>query len=225
MTRNQQILAELERLYPNAGPELHFTNPFETLIATMLSAQCTDKQVNKVTEKLFARFQTPAQLAALTPEELEPWIKGCGVYHNKAKNIVNCCRILCERYGGEVPADWEALQTLPGVGRKTANVVYANAFGGDCIAVDTHVFRVSNRLGLANAKNVLQDRAAIAGGHPQIRLVQGPPLDHLPWPSRLPRAQSQMRRLYAAPSVRPSPGRFRYIPKRGGTTPCGLIDR
>ena len=197
MTRNQQILAELERLYPNAGPELHFTNPFETLIATMLSAQCTDKQVNKVTEKLFARFQTPAQLAALTPEELEPWIKGCGVYHNKAKNIVNCCRILCERYGGEVPADWEALQTLPGVGRKTANVVYANAFGGDCIAVDTHVFR----------------------------LVQGPSLDHLPWPSRLPRAQSQMRRLYAAPSVRPSPGRFRYIPKRGGTTPCGLIDR
>ena len=156
MTRNQQILAELERLYPNAGPELHFTNPFETLIATMLSAQCTDKQVNKVTEKLFARFETPAQLAALTPEELEPWIKGCGVYHNKAKNIVNCCRILCERYGGEVPADWEALQTLPGVGRKTANVVYANAFGGDCIAVDTHVFRVSNRLGLANAKNVLK---------------------------------------------------------------------
>lgn len=156
MTRNQQILAELERLYPNAGPELHFTNPFETLIATMLSAQCTDKQVNKVTEKLFARFQTPAQLAALTPEELEPWIKGCGVYHNKAKNIINCCRILCERYGGEVPADWEALQTLPGVGRKTANVVYANAFGGDCIAVDTHVFRVSNRLGLANAKNVLK---------------------------------------------------------------------
>lgn len=156
MTRNQQILAELERLYPNASPELHFTNPFETLIATMLSAQCTDKQVNKVTEKLFARFQTPAQLAALTPEELEPWIKGCGVYHNKAKNIVNCCRILCERYGGEVPADWEALQTLPGVGRKTANVVYANAFGGDCIAVDTHVFRVSNRLGLANAKNVLK---------------------------------------------------------------------
>lgn len=149
-------MAELERLYPNAGPELHFTNPFETLIATMLSAQCTDKQVNKVTEKLFARFQTPAQLAALTPEELEPWIKGCGVYHNKAKNIVNCCRILCERYGGEVPADWEALQTLPGVGRKTANVVYANAFGGDCIAVDTHVFRVSNRLGLANAKNVLK---------------------------------------------------------------------
>ena len=156
MTRNQQILAELERLYPNAGPELHFTNPFETLIATMLSAQCTDKQVNKVTEKLFARFQTPAQLAALTPEELEPWIKGCGVYHNKAKNIVNGCRILGERYGGEVPADWEALQTLPGVGRKTANVVYANAFGGDCIAVDTHVFRVSNRLGLANAKNVLK---------------------------------------------------------------------
>ena len=146
MTRNQQILAELERLYPNAGPELHFTNPFETLIATMLSAQCTDKQVNKVTEKLFARFQTPAQLAALTPEELEPWIKGCGVYHNKAKNIVNCCRILCERYGGEVPADWEALQTLPGVGRKTANVVLGNAFDMPGFPVDTHVIRVTGRL-------------------------------------------------------------------------------
>jgi len=154
--RNEQILAELARLYPNAGPELHFTNPFETLIATMLSAQCTDKQVNKVTAPLFARFRCPADLAALEPEELEPWIHGCGVFRIKAKNIVACCRILCEKYGGEVPNDWEALQTLPGVGRKTANVVYANAFGGDCIAVDTHVFRVSNRLGLADAKDVLK---------------------------------------------------------------------
>jgi endonuclease-3 len=154
MSNNEQILEELRRLYPDAGPELHFTNPFETLIATMLSAQCTDKRVNVVTERLFKTYTCPADLAALTPEELEPQIRECGLYHNKAKNIVAACKVICEQYGGEVPADWEALTKLPGVGRKTANVVWANAFGGDAIAVDTHVFRVSNRLGLADAKNV-----------------------------------------------------------------------
>lgn len=151
---NQQILAELRRLYPDAGPELHFTNPYETLIATMLSAQCTDKRVNLVTEKLFKRYTCPADLASLTPEELEPHIRECGLYHTKAKNIVAACKIICEQYGGEVPGDWNALVKLPGVGRKTANVVWANAFGGDAIAVDTHVFRVSNRLGLADAGDV-----------------------------------------------------------------------
>ena len=154
MTQNEQILAELQRLYPDAAPELHFTNPYETLIATMLSAQCTDKRVNMVTETLFQRFTCCADMAALTPEELEPHIKQCGLYHNKAKNIVAACRVICEQYGGEVPGDWDALVKLPGVGRKTANVVWANAFGRDAIAVDTHVFRVSNRLGLADAKDV-----------------------------------------------------------------------
>ena len=147
--RNAEILAELRRLYPDAGPELHFTNPFETLVATMLSAQCTDKRVNLVTQKLFARYKCPKDLAAITPEELEPQIRECGLYHNKARNIVAACRMICEKFGGEVPGDWDALNSLPGVGRKTANVVYANAFHGDAIAVDTHVFRVSNRLGLA----------------------------------------------------------------------------
>jgi len=154
MSNNEKILAELRRLYPDAGPELNFTNPFETLIATMLSAQCTDKRVNMVTEKLFKRFTSCADMAAITPEELEPHIKECGLYHNKAKNIVAACKVICEQHGGEVPGDWNELVKLPGVGRKTANVVWANAFGGDAIAVDTHVFRVSNRLGLADAKDV-----------------------------------------------------------------------
>ena len=154
MTQNQKILAELQRLYPDARPELHFTNPFETLVATMLSAQCTDKRVNVVTEKLFKLYTCPADIARLTPEELEPHIRECGLYHYKAKNIVAACKVICEQYGGEVPGNWDALVKLPGVGRKTANVVWANAFGGDAIAVDTHVFRVSNRLGLADANNV-----------------------------------------------------------------------
>lgn len=147
-------LTELARLYPEAKAELHFTNPFETLIATILSAQCTDKRVNAVTAKLFAQIRSPGEMLALTQQELEDYIHSCGVYHNKAKNILAACRILVDQYDGEVPGTLEELVKLPGVGRKTANVVYANAFGGDAIAVDTHVFRVSNRLGLAHAKNV-----------------------------------------------------------------------
>lgn len=154
--RNAEILAELRRLYPDAGPELHFTNPFETLVATMLSAQCTDKRVNLVTQKLFARYKCPKDLAAITPEELEPQIRECGLYHNKARNIVAACRMICEKFGGEVPGDWDALNSLPGVGRKTANVVLNTAFGQPTMAVDTHIFRVSNRTGLAPGKNVLE---------------------------------------------------------------------
>lgn len=147
------ILAELKRLYPDAGPELHFTNPYETLVATMLSAQCTDKQVNKVTPAVFARYPDAASMAACTAEELYPLVKSCG-FKSKASNIVNACRMLVERHDGQVPATMEELTALPGVGRKTANVVLANAFGVPAIAVDTHVFRVSNRLGLADASTV-----------------------------------------------------------------------
>ena len=167
MSNNEKILAELRRLYPDAGPELNFTNPFETLIATMLSAQCTDKRVNMVTEKLFKRFTSCADMAAITPEELEPHIKECGLYHNKAKNIVAACKVICEQHSGEVPGDWNELVKLPGVGRKTANVVWANAFGGDAIAVDTHVFRVSNRLGLADAKDVEKTEQQLQKAIPQ----------------------------------------------------------
>jgi endonuclease-3 len=147
------ILAELARLYPDPRPELHFTSPYETLVATILSAQCTDKQVNKVTPAVFAAFPDAAAMAATTPEILHPMVKSCG-FKIKADNIVMACRELVARYGGQVPGTMEELTKLPGVGRKTANVVLANAFGVPAIAVDTHVFRVSNRLGLVTAKTV-----------------------------------------------------------------------
>lgn len=156
MTDANAILNQLAALYPDAAPELHFTNPFETLVATMLSAQSTDKQVNKVTAVLFKTFPSAESIAALEPEALEPYIHSCGTFRNKAKNIVMTCRLLMEKYGGDVPETMDELTALPGVGRKTANVVLANAFGVPAIAVDTHVFRVSNRLGLADAKDVLK---------------------------------------------------------------------
>lgn len=147
------ILAALAELYPDAGPELHFTNPYETLIATMLSAQCTDKQVNKVTPAVFARYPNATAMAQASLEDLFPMVKSCG-FKSKASNIIETCRLLVSRHGGEVPSTREELTALPGVGRKTANVVLANAFNIPALAVDTHVFRVSNRLGLANAKTV-----------------------------------------------------------------------
>ena len=151
-----EILAELERLYPDARPALHFDNPYQLLVAVMLSAQCTDVKVNLVTPALFAAYPDAHALAAAQPEQVEPYIKTCGLYHNKARNLVMTARALVEQYGGEVPADHDRLTQLPGVGRKTANVVMSCAFGADAIAVDTHVFRVSNRLGLADAGDVLK---------------------------------------------------------------------
>ena len=149
--RVEKILDELRMLYPEAKAELHFSNPYETLIATILSAQCTDKRVNMVTEKLFELYPDAYAMSQLTPEELEPHIKSCGLYHNKAKNIVAASKALVELYGGEVPCDRKKLMALPGVGQKTAGVVLLAAFGDDQIPVDTHVFRVSNRIGLACA--------------------------------------------------------------------------
>ena len=140
------ILEGLRALYPDAGPELHFRNPYETLVAVMLSAQCTDKQVNKVTPALFERYPTVRDMAAASVEDMYPMVKSCG-FKTKAANIVSACRLIMQNHGGEVPGTMEALTALPGVGRKTANVVLANAFGVPTIAVDTHVFRVSNRLG------------------------------------------------------------------------------
>ncbi len=153
-TRRKQALAALAAAYPDAKPALEFTTPFELLIATMLSAQCTDKQVNKTTRVLFPDHNTAASFAAMTEEELAPYIKSCGFFNTKGKNIIATSKLLTERYAGEVPADRDALTELPGVGRKTANVVVSNAFGIPAIAVDTHVFRVSNRIGLAEASTV-----------------------------------------------------------------------
>jgi endonuclease-3 len=150
--RIRMILDELSRLYPNPRPELDFGGAFQLLVATILAAQCTDKQVNRVTPALFAAFPDANAMAAQSPETIEPFIHACGFYHAKARNIIEASRAIVEKYAGEVPRDMNALTALPGVGRKTANVVMANAFGADAIAVDTHVLRVSNLLGLAHAK-------------------------------------------------------------------------
>ena len=147
----QTVLEALSALYPEARAELHFSNPYETLVATILSAQCTDRRVNQVTEKLFPRYPTVESMAALTPEELEPQIRECGLYRNKAKNIIAACRAIAQEHGGKVPSTRAELMALPGVGQKTAGVVLLAAFGDDQIPVDTHVFRVSHRIGLADA--------------------------------------------------------------------------
>lgn len=149
--RVDRILDAMVGLYPEAKAELEFSNPYETLVATILSAQCTDKRVNMVTARLFPKYPDAFAMAKLTPEELEPQIKECGLYRNKAKNIVAACRALVEKYDGKVPSTRKELMALPGVGQKTAGVVLLAAFGDDEIPVDTHVFRVSRRIGLADA--------------------------------------------------------------------------
>lgn len=165
--RIANALAALKQAYPDAKPELNFSSPFELLIATMLSAQCTDKQVNKVTAALFPVYNTAQAFAALDEAELAPYIKSCGFYNTKGKNIIAASKIIAEQYGGEVPRDRDTLTKLPGVGRKTANVVISNAFGISAIAVDTHVFRVANRIGLANAKDVQKTEEQLMRNIPQ----------------------------------------------------------
>lgn len=146
-----RVFESLSELYPEAKAELHFSNPFETLIATMLSAQCTDKRVNMVTEGLFRDYPDAKSMLTLTQPELEEKIRECGLFRMKAKHILEACRILEDKYSGQVPDNRKDLMSLPGVGQKTAGVVLLAAFGDDQIPVDTHVFRVSNRIGLAKA--------------------------------------------------------------------------
>lgn len=145
------ILDVLAKLYPNAACALEHRNPFELLIATILSAQCTDQRVNQITRCLFAQAPSPQAMAALGVDRVRELIHGCGLHNNKAANIVATCRQLVEKHQGEVPSSREELEALPGVGRKTANVILSNAFGVPAIAVDTHVFRVANRIGLSAA--------------------------------------------------------------------------
>ncbi len=153
VAHKSQILKELSSLYPEAKPALKYETPYELLVAVVLSAQCTDERVNKVTAVLFEEYNTPEKMVTLTQSELEKKIFSCGFYRMKAEHILSASRDILEKFGGNVPDNLTDLQTLAGVGRKTANVVYSVAFGGDAIAVDTHVFRVSNRLGLADANN------------------------------------------------------------------------
>ncbi len=150
--RAERILRRLEEAYPQARTELRHQNPFELLVATVLSAQATDRSVNQATPALFERFPTPAALAAAEPEEVEPYIKRIGLYRTKARNLVALARRLVSEHGGEVPRDKEALLKLPGVGWKTATVVLGAAFGVPGIAVDTHLTRLARRLCLSNAK-------------------------------------------------------------------------
>lgn len=150
--KTDEILKELAALYPDAKPALEYGSPYELLVAVILSAQCTDERVNKVTRVLFEKHNTPRTMLELSQEQLEKYIFSCGFYRNKAAHILSASRDIIDKFGGEVPGTLEELKTLAGVGQKTANVVYAVAFGGDAIAVDTHVFRVSNRLGIAEGK-------------------------------------------------------------------------
>ncbi|MEW6670816.1 MAG: endonuclease III [Thermodesulfobacteriota bacterium] len=147
-SRTEQINRILKAAYPDVKTQLHYRNPFELLVATILSAQCTDNQVNAVTPQLFKRLALPADFAAASLEEIEALIRPTGYFRNKAKNIKKCSQMLVEKYKGRVPGRLEELVTLPGVGRKTANVVLGAAFGIPGIVVDTHVGRISKRLGL-----------------------------------------------------------------------------
>lgn len=156
----RELFARLAELNPHPTTELDYSTPFELLVAVILSAQATDVGVNKATRRLYPVANTPAAILALGEDGLKPYIATIGLFNAKAKNVIATCRILVEQYAGEVPRDRVALEALPGVGRKTANVVLNTAFGEPTIAVDTHIFRVSNRTGLAPGKDVraVEDR-------------------------------------------------------------------
>ena len=151
----------LEETYPDAHCELEHESPFELLVATILSAQCTDVRVNKVTSEIFKKYNRPEDFAEMDIQKLEGLIKECGLFRNKAKNIKASSCVISEDYDGEVPNTISELLKLPGVGKKTANVVASTAFGAPAIAVDTHVFRVSNRIGFVHEKNVLDTERAL----------------------------------------------------------------
>lgn len=214
-TKNQQwILEKLRETYPGARPQLDFMTPFQLLVATILSAQCTDKRVNLVTPALFRDYPDASAMARATPSDIEPYIHSCGFYNTKSRNIIAASQQLVVQYGGEVPRDMEQMMELPGVGRKTANVVLANAFGVPGIAVDTHVFRVSNRLGLADAKNVEETEKQLMRVIPkadwidahhwliyhgrQVCAARKPACDRCPLASRCKYAQEQAKQAAKA---------------------------
>lgn len=165
------ILDILEDTYPDVKCELDYSSPFQLLVATILSAQATDKSVNKVTKKLFEAYPDLESFLQLQQKEIEEKIKEIGIYRNKAKNIYEMCRMLKTSYNGEVPSSREEMMKLPGVGRKTANVVLSNAFNIPAFAVDTHVFRVSNRTGLASAANVEEVEKQLVALIPESRWI------------------------------------------------------
>lgn len=170
--RIKEVVDELLILYPEADCELDFGSVFQLLVAVVLSAQTTDKSVNQVTPVLFGKYPDAASLAEIDQGELEQILRRIGMYKTKAKNVKGLAQIIHEQYGGEVPGDYDQLIALPGVGRKTANVVLANGFGQQRIAVDTHVFRVSNRIGLVREKDVLKTELALMKVLPESTWTQ-----------------------------------------------------
>ncbi len=160
----KKIRLELANQYPDAKTSLNFTNPYQLFVATVLSAQTTDQQVNKITDALFKAFPKVEDLAFSEPQELEPYLKSCGLYRHKSRFLIDAGRIIVEHYNGEIPDSFNELIKLPGVGRKTANVIISSAFGKPALAVDTHVFRVAKRIGLAWASDT-------AGVEDQLKTV------------------------------------------------------
>jgi endonuclease-3 len=154
--KRKEIFTRLKEANPAPTTELKYSNTFQLLISVMLSAQATDVSVNKATEKLYKKIKTPQAILKIGEDQLKKSIKTIGLFNTKAKNVIKTCKILVEKHSGKVPEDRKSLEALPGVGRKTANVVLNTAFGQPTIAVDTHIFRVSNRIGLAPGKNVLE---------------------------------------------------------------------
>ncbi|MBR2391172.1 MAG: endonuclease III [Clostridia bacterium] len=166
------IIDKVEELYKDPKCELEFNSDYELLIAVILSAQCTDKRVNAVTKELFKNYNTPLKMITLSQGQLEQKIRSCGFFHNKAKHILDCSRELIEKYDGEIPKTKKELKELAGVGEKTANVVMATAFNVPAIAVDTHVFRVSNRLGLANGKTIEKTQKDLEKNLPKDKWIK-----------------------------------------------------
>lgn len=166
------IINRVDELYVNPKCELEFNSNYELLVAVILSAQCTDKRVNLVTKELFKEYNTPFKMITLSQEELEHKIRSCGFFHNKAKHILEASHDIIDRFGGEVPKEKKDLLSLAGVGEKTANVVVSMAFNTPAIAVDTHVFRVSNRLGLANSKDVFKTQKQLEKTIPKDKWIK-----------------------------------------------------
>jgi endonuclease III len=169
--RARQIVRALKKAYPDAKCALNFSSPLELLVATILSAQCTDERVNMVTPALFKKYRTARDYAAADTAALEEDVRSTGFYRAKSRSIVGMAKALIDRHGGEVPKDREALTELPGVGLKTANVLLGNAFGEQAVAVDTHVFRVSQRLGLARSDDPDKIHDQLVGVLPQTELT------------------------------------------------------
>ena len=213
------FFATLRDANPEPASELEYASVFELLVAVLLSAQATDRGVNKATRALFAIAPTPQKMLALGLPALQDAIKTIGLFRNKAKNLLATCRILVEEHGGQVPRTRDALEALPGVGRKTANVVLSNAFGDATIAVDTHVFRVANRTGLAPGRTPIEVELRLLERVPEEFIAERAPLADPARPLRVPGEAAAVRGLRRRPLVRLGAAGPEARRRRGGVTP------